>query len=212
VTADSGPPIRRRTNEIEALVLDAAAELLREAGVAGCTIEAVSQRSGIGKPAIYRRWPHRSALAVDAFARRLAVEVPIDDTGDAREDLTRAFAAVAEQYCGPDGLVFRELLAAAVAQPDAARLMREHFFSYRRERLLAIWRAGVARGQLDDDLDPEDGLDLIFGAGIFRLLIGHQPIGADDARRLAHAVLDPHAPRDQRGAANVRPRRRSPSR
>lgn len=45
--------------------------------------------------------------------------------------------------------------------------MREHFCLYRREQLLAIWNQGVERGQLDENLDPQDGLDLIFGAGIF---------------------------------------------
>jgi len=182
--------VRRSNAEIEVSVLDSAAELLREAGVAACTIEAVSQRSGVGKPAIYRRWPHRTALAVDAFARRLAVDVPITDTGDARADLTQAFVAIADQYAGTDGRVFRQLLAAAVLEPEAATLMRDHFFLYRRERLLAIWRNGIDRGQLGTDVEPQDGLDLIFGAGVFRLLVGHQTITPDDARRLATAVLD----------------------
>jgi len=157
--------------------------------VAGCTIDAVSRRSGVGKPSIYRRWPHRTAMAIDAFARRMAIDVPITDTGDAPGDLTAAFVAITEQYAGADGRVFRELLAAAVLEPDGAQLMREKFFHDRRERLLALWRQGVDNGQLDAGVDPQDGIDLLFGAGIFRLLIGHQPLGAEDGRRLAHTVL-----------------------
>lgn len=187
---DVSPPRRRSAAEVDVVVLDTAAELLRETGVAGCTIEAVSRRSGIGKPSIYRRWPHRTTLAVDAFARRIAIDVPVIDTGDARADLTAAFVAIAEQYRGADGYVFTELLAAAVLEPGAAQLMRDHFFLYRRERLFSIWREGVHRGQLDANVDPEDVLDLIFGAGIFRLLVGHQPIDATNARRLAKTVLD----------------------
>jgi AcrR family transcriptional regulator len=186
---------RLRGAEVDVVVLDAAAEILRESGVAGCTIEAVNQRSGIGKPAIYRRWPHRTAMAIDAFARRIAIDVPITDTGDARADLIRAFVAITEQYAGSDGNVYSQLLAAAALEPGAAQLMRERFFTHRRDKLLAIWRQGRDRGQLGTHLDPEDGIDLIFGAGIFRLLVGHQPTGADDARRLAETVLDAAAPR-----------------
>jgi AcrR family transcriptional regulator len=186
---------RLRGAEVEVVVLDAAAEILRESGVAGCTIEAVSQRSGIGKPAIYRRWPHRTAMAIDAFARRIAIDVPITDTGDARADLIRAFVAITGQYAGSDGNVYGQLLAAAALEPVAAQLMRERFFTHRRDKLLAIWRQGCDRGQFGIHLDPEDGIDLIFGAGIFRLLVGHQPISPDDARRLAEAVLDAAAPR-----------------
>lgn len=189
----ASPRQRRRADDVDIDVLDAAAELLREAGVGGCTIEAVSRRSGIGKPSIYRRWPHRTALAIDAFARRMAIDVPITDSGDARADLTQAFVAITEQYTGADGRIFRELLAAAVLEPNGAQLMQEKFFLYRRERLLGIWLQGVRRGQLDTNVDPHDGIDLIFGAGIFRLLIGHQPLTSAHSRRLAETVLG-HVP------------------
>lgn len=202
---------RRSADDVDVVVLDAAAEILREAGVVGCTIEAVSRRSGVGKPSIYRRWPHRTALAIDAFARRMAIDVPYTDTGDARRDLTEAFVAIVDQYTGADGRIFRELLAAAVLEPNGAQLMRERFFLYRRERLLAIWQQGVRRGQLDPDVDPHDGIDLVFGAGIFRLLIGHQPITTEASRRLAQTVFrcpPAHAPDDQephrpKGAPNA---------
>lgn len=170
-------------------MLDAAVEILREAGVAGCTIEAVSRRSGVAKPSIYRRWPHRTALAIDAFARRMAIDVPYIESGDAREDLTQALVAITNQYTTVDGRIFRELLAAAALEPDGAQLLHERFFLYRRERLLAIWRQGIQRGQLDPDVDPEDGIDLLFGASVFRILLGHQPISGDRSRRLAQAAI-----------------------
>jgi hypothetical protein len=119
----------------------------------------------------------------------MAIDVPYTDTGDACRDLTEAFVAITDQYTGTDGRIFGELLAAAVLEPDGAQLLQERFFLYRRERLLGIWQQGVRRGQLDPDVDPHDGIDLIFGAGVFRLLLGHQPIGSEHSRRLAQAAL-----------------------
>jgi AcrR family transcriptional regulator len=112
---------RERTHEVRAL--ESATELLLEGSVAACTVEAVSRRSGVSKPTIYRRWPHRTALAIDAFAARIDQQVPLAETGDAGEDLVQAVARLAEQYQGRDGVVFAELIAAAVLEPGTAELL-----------------------------------------------------------------------------------------
>jgi AcrR family transcriptional regulator len=182
-------PGRPKNEGIETALLDAAAGLLRENGFGGCSIEAVSRRSGIGKPAIYRRWPNRTALAIDAFARVMATEVPLIETGDAAQDLVDDFVRLAEHYSGPDGRLYVELIASAVLEPGAAQLLYDRFFAQRRRELVALWRRGVDCGQFRADVDPDDAIDLIFGAGIFRLLIGHAPMDTQAARRLAETAL-----------------------
>ena len=149
-----------------------------------------------------RRGPQRGRSSQDSLLnwRRMAIDVSYTDSGDARNDLTQAFVSITDQYTGVDGRIFRELLAAAVLEPEGAQLMREKFFLYRRESLLAIWQQGVCRGQLSPDVDPEDGIDLIFGAGVFRILLGQHPIGGEHSRRLAQAALGgiaSHAPSGQ---------------
>ncbi len=210
--APAAPPVagrrtpgRPRNEAIETAVLDAAAGLLRDEGFASCSIEAISRRSGIGKPAIYRRWPHRTALAIDAFSRRLAAEVPLIDTGDAPQDLVEDFARLAEHYSGPDGVVLAELLAAAVLEPGAAQLLQDQFFAQRRRRLVALWRCGVDRGQLRADVAPDDAIDLIFGAGIFRLLMGHAPLDPQAARRLAQTALTGLVDHDRTRSSQANP-------
>jgi len=183
------PPGRPRKPELQAAVLDAAAALLTEGGVAACSIDAVSRRSGIGKPAIYRRWPHRTALAIEAFARHLARGAPLLDTGHAEEDLTEAFVRLADLYRGPDGAVFAQLLAAAVLEPGAAVLLRERFFTPRRDHLRILWEHGVRAGQLNSDVDPADAIDALFGGGVLRLLTGGGALDPAAARRLARTVL-----------------------
>ncbi len=184
-----GPAGRPRKPGLTTAVLDAAAQLLAEGGVNACSIEAVSRRSGVGKPAIYRRWPHRTALAIDAFARHLARDAPLLDTGHAAQDLTEAFVRLSELYSGTDGAVFTQLLAAAVLEPGAADLMRRRFFTPRRDHLLILWQRGVAAGQLRPDVDPDDAIDALFGAGVLRLLTGQRPVTAEDADQLARTVL-----------------------
>lgn len=186
MTRARGRP-RERTHEVRAL--ESANELLLEGGVAACTVEAVSRRSGVSKPTIYRRWPHRTALAIDAFAAHINQQVPLAETGDAAEDLVQAVARLAEQYQGRDGVVFAELIASAVLEPGTAELLNEHFFGPRRAALRALWATGVSQGQLDPHADADDMIDLLFGPETFRLLLGHGPTDARSAVELARAAL-----------------------
>ncbi len=170
-------------------MLDAATALLRESGVSGCTVEAASRRSGVNKPAIYRRWPHRTALAIDAFAAHIDRQVPLRETGNAAHDLVQAVVRLAEQYQGHDGVVFAELIAAAVLEPGAAEVLDERFFGPRRAALLRLGGRGVSRGQRDPHADAQDMIDLLFGPATFRLLLGHRPIDPAAAGSLARTAL-----------------------
>ena len=186
MTGSRGRP-RARENEVRAL--ESAHELLLENGVAACTVEAVSRRSGVSKPTIYRRWPHRTALAIDAFAAHINQQAPLAETGDAAEDLVQAVARLAEQYQGRDGVVFAQLIAAAVLEPGAAELLNDRFFAPRRAALRELWAEGVGRGQLDPHVDADVMIDLLFGPEAFRLLLGHGPTDAGSAVDLARAAL-----------------------
>lgn len=182
------PRGRPRDTTHERRVLAAATELLLDGGVAACSVEAVSKRSGVSKPTIYRRWPQRTALAIDAFAAHIAHQVPLAETTDAAADLLRSVTALAEQYQGRDGRVFVELIAAAVLEPGTADLLNERFFAPRRKALHILWKRGVDRGQLDPDIDADLMIDLLFGPTTFRLLLGRQ-IDAQTALQLARAAL-----------------------
>ncbi|MDL5156108.1 TetR-like C-terminal domain-containing protein [Actinomycetospora termitidis] len=183
------PPGRPRDERLEDAVLDTAHALLLEGGLDACTIEAVSRRSGIGKPAIYRRWPHRTALAVDAFARRVDTAVRPVDTGDAVEDLVALAGRLAEHYREREGIVYAELLAVAVREPDLAEMLADRFFAVRRHDVRELWQAGIDRGQLAADVDPDDGIDLLFGPAVMRLVLAAGTIDPPTARRLARLAL-----------------------
>lgn len=183
------PRGRPRDASSEERVIEAAIALLLEAGVAACTVEAVSRRSGVSKPSIYRRWPQRTALAIEAIARHIDHQVPVDDTGDTAEDLVQAVVRISEQYRGRDGAVFAELLAAAVLEPGTSDLLKARFFAGRRETLRGLWARGVNRGQLDPLVDPELMIDLLFGPATFRLLLDGEPVDPATAESLARAAL-----------------------
>jgi AcrR family transcriptional regulator len=190
--ADLPPPVGRgrpRSEAARIAVIDAAAALLDEGGLPAATIEAISARSGVSKPTIYRHWSNRAAVAIDAFALRMAERVPLANSGDARRDLVEQVCRVAEFYSTHAGRVLAQLLAATVTDPDAAAQLRDGFFAGRRAETSTIWNRGVAAGQLRSDITAFQAIDVLFSPIMFRLLVGHDAITREAIAPLAEAAL-----------------------
>lgn len=120
----------QRNPESETAILEAARELLVEEGLGGFSIEAVARRARAGKPTIYRWWPNRTLLLLAVYAG-LKEEVPQADTGTLEGDV-RAFIAnlLAFWRETPAGPVFKSVIAAAQADPEASAVLA----AYHRER------------------------------------------------------------------------------
>src|SRR5580692_2174716 len=80
-------PVDGRVRRSRDRVLTTAFELLSESGVGGFTVDEVSRRSGVAKTTIYRHWPSREALVIDA-ASRISAEQEVPDTGSLEGDVT----------------------------------------------------------------------------------------------------------------------------
>jgi AcrR family transcriptional regulator len=121
---------RPRSEEAHQAILSATLELLAETGYSGLTVEGVATRAGVGKATIYRRWPSKLPLVIEAFRRLPAMEEV--DTGDLvsdlqkmlREPLTRALERGVERgELSPE--LDLELAADLIVGPIAVKL----FFS-----------------------------------------------------------------------------------
>jgi AcrR family transcriptional regulator len=177
---------RPRSQQSRAAVLRATSELMREVGLRAMTTDDIAARSGASKATIYKWWPNKYAVAVEAFLSEMAVESPDPDTGSAREDFRLALRGMVHFYTGENGRAYAQLVGEAQFDPKIGAELRDHLVGSRRELVRAIWDRGVARGELRADVDPEVAIDLIFGPAMYRLIAGHAPL--DDTA--AAAVVD----------------------
>src|SRR5919204_4956149 len=90
VDEQAARPGRKRSEESRQAILAAAAELTSEVGYAGLTIEGIAARSGTGKQTVYRWWPSKADVLLEALATRADLDVPVSDQGSYAADL-RAF-------------------------------------------------------------------------------------------------------------------------
>jgi AcrR family transcriptional regulator len=157
----------------------ATSDLLHEVGLRAMTTEEISVRSGVSKATIYKWWPNKYAVAVEAFLTEMMAESPEPDTGSAREDFRLVARGLAHFYTGASGRVFAQLVAEGQSEELVQKELREHLVLPRRNLLRTIWNRGVTIGELRSGMDAEAALDLLFGPLLSRLLLGHATL--DDA-------------------------------
>jgi AcrR family transcriptional regulator len=191
VAGGGAPRGRPRSQQADRAILAAAVQLLAERGVAAMSIEEIAARAGVGKATIYRRWPSKGLLALDAFVTSFREEQPLPDTGTLRGDLLAALRAwvraVTETPMGP---MLTGLIAEAQHDPELHAAWRDRVTEpLRSQRRIMLDRA-VARGEIPASVDHEVVLDLLFGSAQHRLLLGHLPMTEGFIEKVVDVILD----------------------
>jgi AcrR family transcriptional regulator len=168
---------RPRSQEADQAILTATVELLADRGLSAMSIEEVATRAGVGKTTIYRRWPSKGLLALDAFVTSFREAQPPNDTGTLRGDLLAALRAwVRAVTQTPMGPMLTSLIAEAQHDPELRGAWRDRVLEPLRVQHRVMLDRAVERGEIPATVDPDVVLDLFFGAAEHRLLLGHLPM------------------------------------
>src|ERR1700679_3711318 len=124
--------LSRRSSESEEAILTATLELLKVRPLRDITIEAIAAKAGVGKMTIYKWWPSKAYVALDAFTRKMNRTIPNPDTGDAESDLAELLGSLMSFYSNPTGQILRQFIAESQSDPGFAASLRERFLNPRR--------------------------------------------------------------------------------
>jgi AcrR family transcriptional regulator len=183
------PRGRRRSLAAEAAILKATLYLLERKPLRKVTADAIARRAGVSKATIYKWWPNKSQVALDAYLAGMTEQVVMPDTGSAQADFTEQLKSVIAFYASPLGRLFGQFLAEGQSDPEFLELFRERFLHARRDTARVMWRRGIDRGEIRKEIDGELLLDLIYGPMIFRLLAGHGSLGERESEAVVAAVF-----------------------
>jgi len=188
-------PGRPRRAEVDQAILDAAVELLARQGYDGVTMEGVAAEAGVGKATLYRRWPGKTDLILDAI-RSLKPELAHPDTGETRRDLVEIMAGA---IAWRDDTELTQVVAALMAEmprnPELAEVYRSRFLAPRRAETVEVLRRGIDRGDIRPDIDLELVLDLLIGSVFYRGLLSGGRLDHDVAELVVDYVMAGIAPR-----------------
>lgn len=186
---------RQRSVESESAILSATLQLLEVKPLRDVSVEAIAEKAGVGKATIYKWWPSKAYVALDAFLIRMKASVAAPDTGSAKDDFTLQLQSLIRFYATATGRIYSQFLAEGQSDPEFLRLFRERFLTPRRESIMAIWQRGVERGEIRRGLNSELVLDMVYGPTIFRLMVGHGPLNDAEAEAMIAALFAGIEPR-----------------
>jgi AcrR family transcriptional regulator len=177
---------RRLDQEREQAILRAAYELLGEVGYQGLRVDAVAARARASKATLYRHWPAKASLVVDAVRACKNASEDIPDTGSLRGDLVTWFGAIAESIGGEQGPLLAGLFMAMYRDPELAAELRSMRTSKAPAAAIICARA-EQRGELRPGYDAGLIDEIVPG----QMFMHHFAIGLPlDATFLAHVVDD----------------------
>jgi AcrR family transcriptional regulator len=180
---------RRRSKKSHEAILKAALTLLNEKGYGAVTIEGIAARAGVGKQTIYRWWPSKAAVILEAFTACAESRVMSTNQGDLQTDLANFLGTVFETLTRETGPILRALMSEALLDSEFAGALREIFIARRRQVLLEILQRGVTRGEVRTQMDFELIIDMIYGPMWYRLLNQHGPLDKAFADQLTNAIV-----------------------
>ena len=207
-TAEAAPRGRPRSERAHKAILGAAAELLLARGLSAVSMDAVAERAGVSKATIYRWWPTKETLALDALYTEWATVQPYPrDTGSLRGDLLallRPWVRLVQSR--PYARVIAALLTTVHTDPEFAAEYHRRLVEPRRDQARTVLRRAIERGDIPASTNIEVAVDLIYGPLWHRLLHGHAPLNdrfTQDVVDMALGGIQPAGDRTARPAGRA---------
>ena len=186
-------PGRPRSESATSAVLAAAYRLSAGLGLRGTSMQAIATESGVSKMTIYKWWPSRLHLLIDAYLRQATVLLPLSESlpplAAIRAHAVRYVAALQ----GDLGRVQLAVLAECLAEHGNSELFVEHYLRIRRDLGVSVIRRGQRDGSITTGRSAEVLYDQIYGAIFYRCQFGLKGLNRTFATSLVDAVLQPAA-------------------
>jgi len=179
---------RPRSERSRQAILRAASDLMLEHDLSEISMDAVAERAQASKATIYRWWPSKELLVLDALRSEWEAAIPeAIDTGSLLGDMRALILPWRRELAAkPYGRVIASFVARAQVDPDFAKEYREHFVGRRREHGRRAFQRAIERGEIPPQTDLDAALDLLYGPFYHRLLQGHAAV----TDRFARTIID----------------------
>jgi AcrR family transcriptional regulator len=211
--ADTPRRGRPRSETTRKAILSAASELLLQREMDSISMDAIAEHAAASKATIYRWWPSKELLALDALFSDWEPAGPgTYDTGTLTGDLNALVEPWARQLAAkPYARVIAALITKAQNDPEFAEQYHARFVEPRRDQARAIFARAIEREEIPPDTDIEAGLDLLYGPIYHRILHGHAKLTDDFTRTIVGYVVTgaAQAKRAPRRGTDTRPPRRT---
>lgn len=178
-----------RVRRSKQAVLTATFRLLSETGLSGVSIDAVSRRSGVAKTTIYRHWPSRSALILDACSK-LKPKSEVPESGSPKDNLAILALNLAGRLRSARwATVLPSIIDAAERDPELADL-HSRMHSEMTTAFRSVVERAQQRGELSRSQRPTEVVALILGPLFYRRWFSREALDEGFVRRVVESAVD----------------------
>jgi AcrR family transcriptional regulator len=190
-TGESAPRSngRPRSEKSMQAILDTTNKMLLMTSVRDVSIESVAKKAGVGKTTIYRWWPNKVALVLDAISGPMN-SLPAPVSGGNPKDLLEKQLERFSRICrGRGGKVIAEVYAESQGDAETQALFFQKFMVQHEEILASILEQGKASGDFRANLDTALTVDMIYGAFFYQLMSNPEPLNQNFANSIIMEAL-----------------------
>lgn len=179
----------KRVERSRSAVLAETYRQLSEGGISGVSIDAISRQSGVSKTTIYRHWPSRSALLLDACAS-FSTPAVIPDTGSLRGDLVTLLLSLAGALDGTTwSKAYPSILDAAERDPEIAAVQNQLHHSFMAPFGSVIERAKATGNRAFEGSTTDEIVAGLVGPLFFRRWFSHEALDAQFVAKVVDTVI-----------------------
>jgi AcrR family transcriptional regulator len=182
-------PGRPRDEEVRKRLLRAASELLEEVGFSSVTVDLIAERAGASKATVYRWWPNKASILVEAFRDAVSPDFPFTDTGSLSCDISNQLCRFARFLQTRRGKLLAAFVVGAQEDREVAAALRECWIAPLRKRGTAVLDQYRQRGELSAGIDLNLVQDMMYAPLYYNLLTGYSPITEAYAEMLTETLL-----------------------
>ncbi|MGA3159826.1 MAG: TetR/AcrR family transcriptional regulator [Terracidiphilus sp.] len=170
------PAGRPRSESSRASILDAAYSFLEDRPVASISLLHIARKAGVSSATVYRWWPTKEALLLDAFLNKADRELVLKNVGSPLQRLKEYILQVGRFFTGESGIVAARLLTALQDNPILRKEFLERVYLPREKEFQAVVKEAIKLRQLPAAMEVSVFLDSIIGPLLARLLIRREQI------------------------------------
>jgi len=182
-------PGRPRSEETHRAILQAALAEVERTGFRALTVDAIAARAKAGKTTVYRRWPNKAAVVMDALFGLVGPGSEFPPAMTALKRMRKHLRWLGEFFRGRYGRMIRELLGEAQFDAELAEILRKRWIGPQRETARRILQQAVGEKGLRREVNLETALDLFYGPLYYRLQTGVGELGGDFAEEVFGRVV-----------------------
>lgn len=150
------------------------------------SMDAIAAKAGVGKMTIYRRWPNKAALVMDAFLSKVGPTTGFPEAPTALASIQLQMRLQVKAFRGRYGKLIKALLGEAQFDAELAVAFREQWIMPRRQMARDALQRGINEKSFRADIDLDDAVDLLYAPIYYRLQIGTGPL----TDQYADAIFD----------------------